>query len=281
MNETTNQKNLQLGEMLTSMGRVMVAFSGGVDSAVVLKRAQEELGDQVLAVVVASELFRQEEFDNAVKVAEDMGVQVYKTEIKELENPEIAANTPESWYHSKKMLYTHLNELAQKLDYPYVLDGMIMDDLDDFRPGLRARTELGARSVLQEANIYKHEVRELAKALALPVWDKPASCSLASRIPYGTALTREKIKQVNEAELFLAKLGFEQVRVRHHENVARIEVTPNRISELVQHHDQIQLKLTSLGFTYVSVDLLGYRTGSMNEELPESLMVAQLEKASV
>lgn len=277
MKETTNQKNLKLGEILTDMGRVMVAFSGGVDSAVVLKRAQEELGDQVLAVVVASELFRQEEFDNAVKVAQDMGVEVYKTEIKELENPEIVANTPESWYHSKKMLYTHLNELAQKLDYPYVLDGMIMDDLDDFRPGLRARTELGARSVLQEANIYKHEVRELAKELDLPVWDKPASCSLASRVPYGTKLTRTKIQQVNEAELFLAKLGFEQVRVRHHENVARIEVASDKITELVKYHDQIQMKLTSLGFTYVSLDLRGYRTGSMNEDLPE----VQMEKASV
>ncbi|AOV08598.1 ATP-dependent sacrificial sulfur transferase LarE [Sporosarcina ureilytica] len=281
MKETTNQKNLKLGEILTDMGRVMVAFSGGVDSAVVLKRAQEELGDQVLAVVVASELFRQEEFDNAVKVAEDMGVQVYKTEIKELNNPEIVANTPESWYHSKRMLYSHLNELAQKLDYPYVLDGMIMDDLDDFRPGLRARTELGARSVLQEANIYKHEVRELAKKLDLPVWDKPASCSLASRVPYGLKLTKTKIKQVNEAELFLAKLGFEQVRVRHHENIARIEVAPEKLTQLVQHHDKIQLKLTSLGFTYVSLDLRGYRTGSMNEELSESLMDTKLEKASV
>jgi len=282
MNEaTTNEKNLHLGEILTGMGRVMVAFSGGVDSSLVLKRAQEELGDQVLAVVVGSELFRQQEFVDAVKVAEAMGVQVYKTEIKELENPEIVANTPESWYHSKKMLYTHLNELAEELGYPYVLDGMIMDDLDDFRPGLRARTELGARSVLQEANLYKDEIRQLAKQLELPVWDKPASCSLASRIPYGIELSKRKIEQVDQAEIFLATLGFNQVRVRHHENVARIEVTPEEIVELVKHREQIQLKLTSLGFAYVSLDLRGYRTGSMNEELPVSVLDSEQTVVSI
>jgi uncharacterized protein len=258
------------------MGRFMVAFSGGVDSALVLKRAQEELGDQVLAVVVASELFRKQEFEDAVKLAEDMDVAVYKTEIKELDNPDIVANTPESWYYSKKMLYSHLNELAERMDYPYVLDGMIMDDLDDFRPGMRARKEAGARSVLQEAKIYKKEVRELANQLGLPVWDKPASCSLASRIPYGIEIDKQKIEQVDQAEIFLAKIGFPQVRVRHHDNVARIEVTPEEITKLVEQRDSIHLKLKSLGFTYVSLDLRGYRTGSMNEELPESVLEASV-----
>lgn len=270
MNQTLQMKNDTLNTILSDMGRVLVAYSGGVDSTVVLKKAQEQLGDQVLAVVVASELFRPEEFDGAVRLAEELGVEVLKTEMKELENPDIVANLPESWYHSKKMLYSHLTALAEELGYPYVLDGMIMDDEDDFRPGLRARTEYGVRSVLQEADIYKAEVRELAKELALPVWNKPASCSLASRIPYGSALTREKISQVHEAETFLASLGFEQVRVRHHDNIARIEVSPDKIAELIQHHEQIQLKLTDLGFAYVSVDLKGYRTGSMNEELPEA-----------
>lgn len=272
MNQTIVDKNYELGEVLSKMARVIVAFSGGVDSALVLKRAQEVLGDNVLAVVVASELFRQEEFDGAVELAESMGVNVYKTEIKELENPAIVANNPESWYHSKKMLYDHLNDIAKELGYNYVLDGMIMDDLDDFRPGLKARTEAGVRSVLQEANIYKHEVRELANNLQLSVWDKPASCSLASRIPYGVPLTKKKIEQVNEAELFLAKLGFPQTRVRHHENVARIEVIPTQIVKMVEKREQIQMKLTSLGFTYIALDLLGYRTGSMNEELSPTLL---------
>lgn len=269
----TTEKNHKLGDILSGMNRVIVAFSGGVDSTLVLKRAQQVLGtENVLAVVVGSELFRKEEFAGAVKLAEDMGAKVLKTEIKELEDEGVAANTPESWYFSKKLLYGHLNDLAQDLGYDHVLDGMIMDDMDDFRPGLRARTEAGARSVLQEADLYKREVRELSKELGLPVWDKPASCSLSSRIPYGERLDKEKIRQVDEAEKFIAKLGIEMVRVRHHGNTARIEVAPADMAKLVGCRDQILLKLTTLGFQYISIDLRGYRTGSMNEVLTEEEM---------
>ncbi|MEK4405838.1 ATP-dependent sacrificial sulfur transferase LarE [Sporosarcina sp. FSL K6-6792] len=272
MNKTV-EKNQHLGKILSGMNRVLVAFSGGVDSTLVLKRAQQELGSaNVLAVVVASELFREEEFESAVKLAEKMGVNVHQTEIKELEDEGIVANTPDSWYYSKKLLYSHLNQLAKELGYDYVLDGMIMDDVADFRPGMKARTEAGARSVLQEADLYKQEVRQLSKELELPVWNKPASCSLASRIPYGTKLDKRKIEQVDQAEKFIAKLGFDMVRVRYHDNVARIEVTPEEITELLKHREKIQLKLTSLGFNYVSLDLRGYRTGSMNEVLPADLL---------
>ena len=144
--------------------------------------------------------------------------------------------------------------------------------LDDFRPGMRAELKQAHAVYFKKSKLYKNEVRELASHLGLPVWDKPASCSLASRIPYGIEIDKHKIEQIDQAEIFLAKLGLPQVRVRHHGNVARIEVTPEEITELVKHRDQIQLKLTSLGFAYVSLDLRGYRTGSMNEELPESLL---------
>ncbi|CEI84548.1 PP-loop superfamily ATP-binding protein [Oceanobacillus oncorhynchi subsp. incaldanensis] len=263
------EKNKHLGNILKGMGRVMVAFSGGVDSAVVLKRAQEELGDNVLAVVVNSELFRDSEFEASVQLAENLGVRVHQTEMKELENPDIIANNPESWYFSKKLLYTHLNKLAEEMGYSYVLDGMIMDDEADFRPGLKARTEEGIRSVLQEADFYKTEVRALAKELKLPVWDKVASCSLASRFPYGTKLNKQIVQQVDQAELYLKGLGFEEVRVRYHDNVARIEVAGDKILELLDEKEEIQNKLVSFGFDYVSVDLLGYRTGSMNEVIEQ------------
>lgn len=267
------EKNIRLGKILNKMDRVMVAYSGGIDSTFLLKRAHDELGDNVIAVVVDSELFKSGELEKAVQLAENMGIRVLKTEIKELENEAIVANTPDSWYYSKKMLYSHLNNLADELGYNYVLDGMIMDDKDDFRPGLLARTEEGVRSVLQEASLYKNEIRTLSKQLDLPIWNKPASCSLASRIPYGIKLTKEKIRQVDEAEGFLAKLGFDPARVRHHGEIARIEVLPTKIDELMKHREKVERKLSAIGFSYVAIDLKGYRTGSMNEVLTEQSIV--------
>ncbi|MFQ3852652.1 ATP-dependent sacrificial sulfur transferase LarE [Staphylococcus sp. 2S1] len=259
-------KEQQLERVLKNMNRVIVAFSGGVDSSFVLKKAIDVLGtDNVKAVIVKSELFRNEEFDQALRLAESLNANVIETEIEELKDPNIVENTPSSWYYSKRLLYSKLEDLRVNYNFDYVLDGMIMDDLDDFRPGLKARTEFGVRSVLQEVELYKSEIRELSKSNDLPVWNKPALCSLASRIPYGEPLNFTKVNKVNEAEKFILSLNINHVRVRYHNNIARIEVDDTAILAVLQYKNQITLRLKELGFDYVTIDLEGYRTGSMNE----------------
>lgn len=273
------EKEKMLEKIISSMEKVVVAFSGGVDSALVLKKSIDTLGpENVKPVVVQSELFRKEEFEGAALLADKMGSSITEASIQELSNPRISENGPDSWYHSKKMLYDKLQHEAEKFGTSYVLDGMILDDLKDFRPGLKARTEAKVKSVLQMAKFYKEDVRNLSKQLEIPVWNKPASCSLASRVPYHEEVTTEKVRQIDYAEKYIMNLGFPVVRVRHHGDIARIEVEQEKITSLFYYKNEINQELTKLGFNYIAIDIEGYQSGKMNEMLTNSEKEVNTEK---
>lgn len=261
-------KKAALKDSLKQLAKVTVAFSGGIDSTLVLKMALETLGrDNVTAVIANSELFTDEEFDKAVSLAEELGANVKTTTLDYLSETHIEHNTPDSWYYAKKMFYDRLNDMAAAEGSHAVLDGLIKNDEQDYRPGMKARTEAGARSLLQEADFYKVDVRALSQELGLTNWNKVASCSVASRFPYGTTLTHENVAQVMAAEKYLRSLGFPTVRVRFHEDIARIELPEARIGDFLVFNDRVNRQLQSLGFRYVTLDLGGFRSGHMNETL--------------
>jgi uncharacterized protein len=247
----------------------LVAYSGGVDSTLLLCVASQVLGKNVLAVIATSETYPQKEVRAARSLARQLGVDHLVVKTRELENPKFAQNSPLRCYHCKQELFSRLKKIAEERSIPSILDGSNYDDRSDYRPGSKAAKELGIRSPLREAGLTKAEIRALSKASGLPTWDKPSLACLASRFPYDTPIKRRNLVQVGKAEDILRELGLTQVRVRHHGEIARIEVKPAEFGKImtVKTRERISRHLKKLGYTYITLDLDGYRTGSLNEPL--------------
>jgi uncharacterized protein len=268
--EGVEVKHERLADLLRSMGSVVVAFSAGVDSTVVLKVALDVLGPQnVLAATGVSASLARRELESVKALAGTLGAPLELIETSELENPRYAANPVDRCYHCKTELYTKLSELARRRSFETIVNGINADDLGDFRPGLTAAREWSIRAPLVEAGLNKADVRRLARRLGLPNWDKPALACLSSRVPYGTPVTVGILGQIEKAEAFLYGLGFSNFRVRHHQKVARIEVGLNDLARLVTDplRNDVVTAFKRLGYTYVTVDLQGFRSGSGNEAI--------------
>lgn len=262
------QKINRLHQILDELDKVVVAFSGGVDSTFLLKMAIDHLGrDRVLAITADSETYPLREKEEAINIAKLLNANHQIIHTSELNIPGYAENTANRCYFCKNSLFEHLIPIAQELGYKHVVFGAIADDLGEHRPGLQAAHHRGVRAPLLEAGIKKSEIRHLSRKLGLPTWDKPSFACLASRIPYGEKITARKLSMIDQAEDFLIQLGFRQVRVRQHENLARIEIEPNDFAELLAVAETVHVKLQEIGYAYVTMDLKGYRSGSMNEVL--------------
>ena len=262
-----HRKYQALQDALRSLGGVVIAFSSGVDSTFLLKTAHDVLGDRCMAVTARSCSFPKRELDEAEEFCRQQGIRHTVIDSEELSVEGFAQNPKNRCYLCKRELFTKILNVAKENDLPYVAEGSNLDDNGDYRPGLTAVAELGIKSPLREANLTKAEIRQLSRELDLPTWDKQSFACLASRFVYGETITEEKLSMVDRAEQRLLDLGFHQVRVRIHGAIARIEVDPSELSKILDNAPELNAYFQQLGFTYVTLDLGGYKMGSMNKTL--------------
>jgi len=272
MADTLNKKFELLKRILKDLDRVVVAYSGGVDSTFLLKVAVDTLGtENVLAVIGVSPSLAKSQYKQAVKNAKDIGATLRTIKLNEMADPKFASNKADRCFHCKSHLLRILSGIARKEKFNCVVCGNNFDDKDDFRPGSRAIKLFAARSPLAEAGLTKNDIRRLSRRMGLSTADLPASPCLASRISYGLEITESRLKQIEQAEDFLRTLGLVEFRVRHHDTIARIEVRPQDIEKITTepNRSKIAKKLKLLGFKFVAVDLQGFRSGALNEQLSD------------